>query len=149
MMTGCRALIFSLVILMLSVKTASSHHSSSPVFDGSTTITIVGVVTQFEFVNPHSSLVIDVTDDAGKIVPWTVELAARLNLSQWGWTADSIKAHERVTVIGNPARTGAPRMLFAKLVHADGTELLPAGPQRTNLIEEERRQRALQRGQQK
>jgi hypothetical protein len=91
----------------------------------------------------------DVTDDTGKVVKWVVEFAGRLNLSGVGWTADSIKAGERVTVNGNPTHTGSQRMFFRRLVRADGTELLPAGPQRLNAIEEERRQRASQRNQQK
>ena len=91
----------------------------------------------------------DVTDEAGKVVKWAVEFAGRLNLSEVGWTADSIKAGEKVTVTGNATHTGSRRMFFRRLVRPDGTELLPAGPQRLNAIEEERRARALQRNQQK
>ena len=92
---------------------------------------------------------VNVTDDAGKVTKWTVEFAGRLNLSEVGWTADSVKAGERITVTGNPTHTGSQRMFFRKLVRADGAELLPAGPQRLKSIEEERRQRALQRTPQK
>jgi hypothetical protein len=81
------------------------------------------------------------------VTKWTVEFAGRLNLSNVGWTEESIKSGERVTVTGNPAHTGSERMFFRKLVHADGTELLPGAPQRLNALEEERRQRALQRNQ--
>ena len=78
-----------------------------------------------------------------------MEFAGRLNLSNVGWTADSIKSGERVTVTGNPSRTGSQRLFFRKLVRADGTELLPGDAQRLNSVEEERRQRALQRNQQR
>ena len=88
-------------------------------------------------------------DDTGHTVKWTVEFAGRLNLSEAGWTAESVKAGERITVTGNPTHTGSQRVFFRKLVRADGTELLPAGPQRLKAIEEERRQRALQRTQSK
>jgi Family of unknown function (DUF6152) len=91
----------------------------------------------------------DVPDDTGKVAKWTVEFAGRLNLSEVGWTADSVKAGERITVAGNPTHTGSQRVFFRRLVRADGTELLPAGPQRLKAIEAERRQRALQRNQQK
>jgi len=106
-------------------------------------------VTQFRFVNPHAMMFMDVTDESGKVMKWAVEFAGRLNLSEVGWTADSVKAGERVTVTGNPTHTGSERMFFRKLVRADGTELLPAGPQRLKAIEEERQQRARQRNQQK
>ncbi|PYS45855.1 MAG: hypothetical protein DMG13_31180 [Acidobacteria bacterium] len=133
-----RAWLFVIPVLVLSVTGAISHHAFS-----------VGVVTQFRFVNPHAMMFMDVTDESSKVVKWTVEFAGRLNLSNVGWTADSIKSGERVTVTGNPTHTGSDRMFFRKLVRADGTELLPAGPQRLNAIEEERRQRALQRDQRK
>ena len=143
------AWLFVIPALMLSGKGASAHHAFSPVYDEQRLITVAGVVTQFRFVNPHAMMFMDVTDDAGKVVKWTVEFSGRLNLSNIGWTADSIKARERVTVTGNPTHTGSPRMFFRRLVRADGAELLPAGPQRLTAIEEERRQRALQRNQQK
>jgi len=136
-------------VLMLSAAAASSHHAFSPVYDEKRLITVVGVVREFRFVNPHAMMFINVTDDAGKVAKWTVEFAGRLNLSEVGWTADSVKAGERITVTGNPTHTGSQRMFFRKLVRADGAELLPAGPQRLKSIEEERRQRALQRTPQK
>jgi len=148
-MRPLRVWLFVIPVLVLSATEASSHHAFSPVYDEKRLITVVGVVTQFRFVNPHAMMFMDVTDDAGTVVKWTVEFAGRLNLSEVGWTADSVKAGERITVTGNPTHTGSQRMFFRRLVRADGTELLPAGPQRLNAIEEERRQRALQRNQQK
>ena len=144
-----RAWLLVVPILASSVTRASSHHAFSPVYDDKQTITASGVVTQFRFVNPHAMMVMDVTDPSGKVVKWEVEFAGRLNLSNVGWTAESIKAGERVTVTGNPSRTSSSRMFFRKLVRADGTELLPGDAQRLNAVEEERRQRALQRNQQK
>jgi hypothetical protein len=141
--------LFVIPVLVLSAAAASSHHAFSPVYDEKQLITVVGVVSQFRFVNPHAMMFMDVTDEAGNVVKWVVEFAGRLNLSEVGWTADSVKAGERITVTGNPTHTGSQRMFFRRLVRADGTELLPAGPQRLNAIEEERRQRASQRNQQK
>src|SRR5207244_7189826 len=144
-----RAWLFVNLVLVLFSAEAGSHHSFSPVYDEKRLITVVGVVTQFRFVNPHAMMFMDVTDEAGKIAKWTVEFAGRLNLSEVGWTADSIKSGERVTVTGNPTHTGSQRLFFRRLVRADGTELLPAAAQRLSAIEEERRQRTLQRNQQK
>ena len=144
-----REWLFVIPVLVLSVGGASAHHAFSPVYDEKKLITVVGVVTQFKLINPHAMMFMDVTDDSGKVAKWVVEFAGRLNLSEVGWTADSIKAGQRVTVTGNPTHTGSDRMFFKKLIRPDGTELLPAGPQRLNAVEEERRQRALQRSQQK
>jgi hypothetical protein len=103
------------------------------------------VVTQFRFVNPHAFLDLDVTDDKGKISKWKVEFAGRLNLSEIGWTAESLKPGERVTVTGNPTHTPSQQMAFVKIVKADGSVLLPAAAQRADTLEEERRERARQR----
>ena len=140
-----RACFVMIALLFACARTATSHHSFSAVYDDTRLLTVAGVVTQFKFVNPHAMMTMNVTDASGKVSKWTVEFAGRLNLSNVGWTAESIKAGERVTVTGNPTHSGSERIAFKKLLHADGTELLPAGPQRANALEEERRQRALQR----
>src|SRR5258708_27998083 len=135
----------TMVVLLLAfgVQTAHSHHSFSGVYDGTRVMTVTGVVTQFKFVNPHALLVMDVTDESGKVSKWTVEFAGRLNLSEIGWTADSIKAKERVTVTGNPTHAaGLSRLAFVKIVKADRTVLVPANEEHSHAIDEERRQRA-------
>jgi hypothetical protein len=138
------------LLLVFGVPMVHSHHSFSGVYDGTHVVTLTGVVTQFKFVNPHALMLMDVTDESGKVSKWTVEFAGRLNLSEIGWTADSIKAKERVTVSGNPTHAaGLPRLAFVKIVKADGTVLLPANEERSKAIDEERRQRALARDKQK
>ena len=148
-MRHSKALTLTILTLMLWPNSAAAHHSFAPVYDGSRMITVTGVVTQFRFVNPHAMMLMDVTDESGKAVKWTVESAGSLNLSEVGWTADSIKAKERVTVTGNPTHTGSQRMFFRKLVRSDGSELLNSELQRTKDIEEERLQRQRARSQQK
>jgi hypothetical protein len=111
------------------------------VYDEKRVITVAGVVTEFRFVNPHAMMLMDVTDESGKVEKWTVEFAGRLNLSEFGWTADSIMPGEKVTVTGNPTHASSPRMFFRKIVRADGSELLPGNAQRLDTIEEQRRRR--------
>src|SRR5262245_11647873 len=142
-----RAWLLVIPLLALWAAGASSHHAFSPVYDEKRTITVSGVVTQFRFVNPHAMMFMDVTDESGKVVKWAVEFAGSLNLSEVGWTAQSIKAREQVTVTGNPTHTGCTGIFFRRLARPDGTELLRAAPQRLKAVEEERRQRALQRNQ--
>jgi hypothetical protein len=136
-------------VLLFSARIADAHHSFSAVYDDKRTISVTGVVLEFRFVNPHALMSMNVTDEAGKVVKWTVEFAGRLNLSEVGWTADSIKSGEQVTVTGNPAHSIPARISFLRLMRADGSVLLPAAPQRTDAIEQERRERARLRSQQK
>ena len=136
-------------MLLLCMTVAHAHHSFSAVYDGTKQTTVTGVVTQFRFVNPHAMMYLDVVDASGKVAKWVVEFDGRLNLSNFGWTADSIKSGERVVVTGNPSHAESNRIFFLKLVHPDGTELVRGSLQRFSAIEEDRRQRARQRDQQK
>lgn len=134
----------AIAALLLTSATAHAHHSFAPVYDGSRTATVAGTVTSFRLVNPHTMLTMDVTDEAGTLVKWTIEFPGRLNLTVGGWTDDTVSVGDRVSVTGNPTHTGSPRLSFLQLVRADGTELR-AGNERLEAIEEERRQRALER----
>jgi hypothetical protein len=140
-MSGLRAAVLALSMLVLMTADAIPHHAFSPVYDEKRVITVAGVVTEFRFVNPHAMMIMDVTDGNEKVEKWTVEFAGRLNLSEFGWTADSIKPGEKITVTGNPTHTSSPRMFFRKIVRADGSELLPGNAQRLDSIEEQRRLR--------
>jgi Family of unknown function (DUF6152) len=147
-MRALRPTLLIFLALLGSATVSYAHHSFAAVYDGTKETTIQGVVKQFRFVNPHAMMYLDATDASGKIVKWTVEFDGRLNLSNFGWTADSVKSGEHLTVTGNPSHTEPNRMFFRKLVRADGTELVRGG-QRFNSIEEDRRERARQRDQQK
>ena len=144
-MNVVRTSLLAIALVMVCATASMSHHAFSPVYDDQRVITVTGVVTQFKFVNPHAMMFMDVAGESGKVTKWTVEFAGRLNLSNVGWTEESIKSGERVTVTGNPTHTGSDRMFFRKLVRSDGSELVPAGPQRANALDEERRQRARER----
>jgi hypothetical protein len=141
------ARVVSLTLLALAASTglAGAHHSFSAVYDGKRSVTVTGVVTQFRFVNPHALMTLEVTDKDGKVVTWVVEFAGRLNLSEVGWSADSIRTGEKLTVTGNPTHEPLPRLAFQRIVKADGSELLPAAAQRNDTLEEERRERARRR----
>ena len=133
------------LVLLPCVSPASAHHAFSPVYDSKRSETVSGVVTEFRFVNPHAMLVLEVKDDHGKTATWTVEFAGRLNLSEIGWTKESLKPGERITVTGNPTHVVSHQMAFVKIVKADGTVLEPAAAQRADVLEEERRERARRR----
>jgi len=104
------------------------------------------VIETGEVITYESFLSSDVTDETGKVVQWVVELAGRLNLANFGWTAESVKVGERITVAGHPTHgSGSQRIFFRRIVRSDGTELLAANEERQNAVEEDRRRRAQQR----
>lgn len=135
-------------MLLMSAGFAHAHHAFSPVYDGSRTVTVAGVVTAFRLVNPHALMAVDVRDATGKVTSWEVEFDGRLSLTNGGWNDDTIKVGERVSVTGNPTHTDSPRMFFVTLQRADGSSLQRPAIQRVQALEEERRQRIEQRKQQ-
>ena len=143
--------ILTLIVLLslLVSREAAAHHAFAPVYDEARTVTIKGTVTEFRLVNPHATMSVDVVDQAGKHVMWTVEMAGVLSLSRHGWTPRTVSAGESITVTGNPTHTGSPRIFFTRILMADGTEHISPGRGDVSAIEEQRRQRAAQRNQQK
>jgi hypothetical protein len=133
------------LILVLCGSQGSAHHAFSPVYDSKRSVTVSGVVTEFRFVNPHAMLTFEAKDDTGKPARWTVEFAGQLNLAEIGWSKESLKPGEPITVTGNPTHVVSRQMAFVRIVKADGTILLPAAAQRTDILEEERRERARRR----
>ncbi|HEY1306037.1 MAG TPA: DUF6152 family protein [Vicinamibacterales bacterium] len=90
--------------LLLSGSTISAHHAISAIYDNSKPITIQGTVVEFQFVNPHPFLVIDVVDEHGKSQPWKLEMDNRYELVEVGVTAGTFKHGDHVVATGGPAR---------------------------------------------
>ena len=148
-MTHRYTLVLATVVIALSSRVAVAHHAFSPVYDEARTITIKGVVTEFRLINPHAMMTVDVVDPAGKHVKWTVEMAGLLSLSRHGWTNNTVAAGDQLIVTGNPTHTGSPRVFLTKMVLPNGKEMVGPGAGDVSAIEEQRRQRARERSQQK
>jgi len=109
----------ALVAAALAAGAAEAHHSISAVYDGARQVTVEGVVTSFEFVNPHPFLVIAVGADDPE--SWRLEMDNRFELAAIGVTGDTLKAGDVVIVTGSAGRT-APRSLYIRRLDrpADG-----------------------------
>jgi hypothetical protein len=107
--------------LLLGSFTAEAHHSISGMYDTRRDVRVEGVVTQFEFVNPHSFITVDVPGASGAPQRWRVELDDRGELSDIGMTAQTLRPGDRVIVLGSPARREANRLYLDRLDRpADG-----------------------------
>jgi hypothetical protein len=84
-----------------------AHHELRAEFDEQKTVSLRGMVTRFEWDNPHALLYLDVTGPSGQIVNWTVEWASPLELRRAGWARETLKVGDAVTVQGWPARDGS------------------------------------------
>lgn len=105
--------------LNLLALPALAHHSAAP-FDPAKTITLSGVVKDFEYTNPHSWLVIDVMDSGGRISTWSFESQGPAFLLRLGIKKSDFPAGTSVTVTGHPMRDGSHAASFMQAVRADG-----------------------------
>ena len=86
---------------------ALAHHSFAAEYDAKKPITISGVVTKMEWMNPHARFYVDVKDADGKITNWNFELGAIPVLLKQGWRKDSLKQGDQITVEGSLAKDGS------------------------------------------
>lgn len=111
------------VSLLLAAAPASAHHSSA-LFDTAKQVTLDGVITKYDWRNPHVYMAIRVTGADGGAVDQQIEAGASSVLLPLGLTPDAVAIGERVTVRGNPSRSGPGHMVLGReLVKADGSVL--------------------------
>lgn len=93
--------------VLLSSGSVVAHHSSVPWYDlEANQISVTGVVTEFQFINPHVYIMLDVKKADGTVEEWRIESTSKNRLIRAGWTADSIQLGQTVTATGFPARQG-------------------------------------------
>src|ERR1700692_4525901 len=121
-----RIRMIALVIAILSVVSipAFAHHGASP-YDTSKLSTLKGTVSDFQFINPHVEISVDVINDKGKVETWIGEANSPNVLSRHGWDRDIIKKGDQITVIGYRPKNGAKTLRLQKVVLASGQELDP------------------------
>ena len=82
-------------------------------------------MTEFQFINPHVEITVEVKDDKGKVEKWIGEANSPNVLSRRGWSRDIIKPGDQITVIGNRGKNGSTTLRLQKVVLANGQELDP------------------------
>lgn len=102
-----------------------AHHGSAA-YDMSKSVTVTGTITDFQFVNPHVLIAMDVKDPSGKVDKWQGELTSPNHLARAGWTKSTLKLGDQITLIGGPAKSGSPTMWIRKITK-DGQEVSLGG----------------------
>jgi hypothetical protein len=108
--------------LLMFAGAASAHHGTAN-YDTNKTISVKGVVTGFEFVNPHVEIYWEAKDDSGTMQKWQGELTSPNRLSRVGWTKSTLKAGDAITISGYPTKSGSHEIWIQKVVTATGEEL--------------------------
>jgi len=111
-------------LLMVSGRVFAHHGRSN--YDVTQSITLKGIVTEFEWVNPHALIHLDATDENGKVEKWTAETNSPNTLSRQGWSRNTVKPGDQITLVGHRVKGGSPYINFSKITFADGHELSPA-----------------------
>jgi hypothetical protein len=107
-----------------------AHHSTASVYDPSKEEEITGSLSAIQFVNPHGTMTITVTNDDGTQTDWVFTTGSATALASRGITKvgpNALKIGEELTVTFQPARNGAPLGGFLSARRADGTVLRNSG----------------------
>jgi len=122
----------ALVVAALALLAASgrvlAHHSFSAEFDRSKPFKYTGTVTKVEWMNPHTFFYIDVVDEkTKKVTNWAMEMGSPNGLMRNGWTRNTMKIGDKVTVEGSLAKDGSPTGNATTVLMASTGQRLFAG----------------------
>ena len=116
---------FLIAALLLGVFAgpAFAHHAFAGEYDKDHPLSLTGIVTKIEWMNPHARFYIDVKDEKGNLTNWNIELGPPLILRRAGWRQDSLKIGDQVTVQGYRAKDGSKMANGSKVTLADGRQV--------------------------
>lgn len=103
-----------------------AHHSFAAEFDADSPIELTGIVTSVKWTNPHTFFYIDVETENGDWENWALELGSPNGLMRRGWTRNSLKIGDTVSVTGSRARDGSLKGNARSVVLASGQQLFNA-----------------------
>jgi hypothetical protein len=89
--------------------------------------TISGTIKKFDWTNPHTWIWLDVTNDKGTVETWGIEGMSPNYLGRRGWTKNSLKPGDKVSIVVRPMRDGSTGGMFLRATLADGRELRQSG----------------------
>src|ERR1700736_4594387 len=113
----CVAMFFA--VLFVSIPTLAHHGEVN--YDTDKVVSIKGTVTDFQFINPHVQIFLDVKNDKGEIEKWSCEARSPIMLVRGGgWDKNTLKPGDVITASGFRARNGSPILRLQKIVLADG-----------------------------
>ena len=117
------SVLLAVVGVMLLTMSVSAHHSYVSFWQVDKTVSITGVVKAVKLVNPHASMVVEVTEPNGQKSDWAIVSRGSVSaLRQAGWKEDTVTIGMKVTVEGNPSRNeGAKGLAAGKITKPDGS----------------------------
>jgi uncharacterized protein DUF6152 len=118
--------LITIALAAAGVRDAAAHHSFAP-FNMEAEKTISGTIKKFDWTNPHTWIWLDVTNDKGAVETWGIEGMSPNYLGRRGWTKNSLKSGDKVSIVVRPMRDGSAGGMFVRATLADGRELRQSG----------------------
>jgi len=116
--------IFALLACFLLLSSPILAHHSAAEYDMTKISSVVGTVTQFAWTNPHPYIYIEVKNDKGEVEKWIGELPALPTIARIGWTRNSVKPGDQITMFGNRAKDGRFQLRLDKITLPNGQDLM-------------------------
>jgi len=120
------ATVLSAALFALAPRVVVAHHSDV-MFEEKKEITVQGVVKEFQFTNPHSWLLVDVTNKDGSVTTWGFEAEGPSTLMRNKIRKSDFPFGAKLTITGRPMKDGRPAAIWSKAVREDGTEFYASG----------------------
>ena len=115
-----RRLILSTVLSSFITGAPLWAHHGTAAFDTSKEVTVKGTITELIFSNPHVQIHWEAKVDNGEKEQWQGELTAPNKLARAGWTKNSLKPGDQVTISGFQVKNGNHTLWIRKLIGPDG-----------------------------
>ncbi len=117
------------VSLVLTAIPVCAHHSGT-MFDKEQEVTYKGVVKEFQYTNPHSWLIVDVSNEDGTVTTWGFEAEGPSRIRRSGIRLSDFLPGTKITIIGHPMKDGRPAAAWIRAVREDGKEFDPWSAER-------------------
>jgi hypothetical protein len=114
----------AIVLAAMAAAPAIAHHSAT-MFEMEKTITVEGVVKEFQYTNPHSWLLVNVRNKDGSVTTWGFEAEGPSTLQRSGIRPSDFAAGTKLKISGRPMKDGTPAAIWTEAVRADGKRFDP------------------------
>ncbi len=128
MKTRARTLLLLMLAQLPVGAPALAHHSFAAEFDAERPLTLEGTVVKWEMINPHGWITLAVPGPDGQTTQWMVETSNPNGLMRLGWTKNSLKPGDVITVEAYQSKDGSNTANAARITLADGSKVFAGSP---------------------